>query len=198
MSKARYNDDDLIVLDEEGIIQKPGKKRRKRKVKDVRTKDLVKVRTPEGELVWTDKTVDPDKLPHASYPYSEQTKDAVCILLAEGKTMTQIAKIEGFPPLYILYKWSKIHKDYREEVIEAKKMRADFYHDKVLQTAEETDSWKVARQNALKINAYKWAAEVNSPAVYGKKTTIQGNPDQPVEFVVRTGVPTKEVENDSD
>jgi hypothetical protein len=57
----------------------------------------------------------------------------------------------------------------------------------VVEAADESEgSCRLAR---LQMDNYKWRAEVSDPSTYGKKTTISGDKDNPIQFTIITGVP---------
>jgi hypothetical protein len=141
----------------------------------------------QGRKVWCPKGTNPDQLPRIVYPYSEITCDHVCDLISQGSTMDEIGKMEGMPPSRILWKWMQKYPEFRRDVKEARKIRAEVFHDKAIATAKGSKESRV-QSDRLKVDTYKWAAEVNDRETYGKQTKLTGDPEKPIGFLLDTGI----------
>jgi hypothetical protein len=74
-----------------------------------------------------------------------------------------------------------------EEIKLARKQRAEYYHDKVIDLAEKiTDDDNVAVAK-FKADQYRWAAEKGDPASYGNKIEHTGSNVAP-SIIVFTGI----------
>lgn len=127
--------------------------------------------------------------------YSDELAARVCDLYIAGNSLRKISKLEGMPSYAALLRWAKERKEFREQLVASRAVRALHFEDTALAAADEVldmddkDRAAVAR---LRFDAFKWGAEVNDPAQYGKKTTISGDASKPIVFQIVTGVPAPE------
>lgn len=133
----------------------------------------------------------PDHLPRTVYPFSLVTCDHILEQITKGKTINEIGMVEGFPPAHVIRRWMIDHPEFKANVKKARTLRADYYHDKVLEIAENARE-KTVQTSKLKIETLKWAAEVADRETYGKQTKLVGDPENPLGFLVATGVPSEE------
>lgn len=190
---ARYNDAGLLeYVDENGetIIQKPRKSEDGviRKPVKIPANNLHQVLTPDGKLVWAVKGVNPYDLPKTHYPFNEVTMDVICMRVTEGATITELGEEDGFPPAHVMYRWVRKYKEFGKNLIQARKDRAHYFADQVIDIANQTTKKGEVPVNQLKINANKWAAEKGNSSEYGNSTTVKGDKDNPVTFVIDTGI----------
>lgn len=160
-----------------------------------------------GRTVWCPKGTNPDDLPHVVYPYSEVTCSLILEKIASGMLLTQVCRLEGMPPYHVVNKWLLRYPDFKALMKEARLAKGEFYADKAIETAEEADEDNV-QAHRLKVDTYKWAAEVNDRNTYGKNVKVSGDAEQPVAFMISTGIVREEklvvqaevkaVEDDSD
>jgi len=171
------------------VIQKgsnPGKGRRREEDKNSHHFVL----DGRGRKLWVPKGTDPDSLPRLIYPFAQVTCDHVCEMISEGMTISEIGKIEGMPPIQILYKWQREYPEFAEQLVFAKKQRAERRADKLMAIADQkTISEARVPGERLKKDIYQWGAEMDDRATYGKQTKVVGDATQPVVFQVTTGVP---------
>lgn len=146
------------------------------------------VALPDGRLVWCQKGMSLDLIPHKDWVFSKVAGDAILEKIAEGRTVEAIGKIDGYPPAHVIRLWAIKNEEFRKSLGVAQKMRAGFFHDRAIETAQETYSKKMVGINKLKIETDKWAAEKGDPGQYGTVKTIVGDPDRPVKIVVDTGI----------
>jgi hypothetical protein len=103
------------------------------------------------------------------WSFSPDLADVICDMVANGKSLHAIGKLDGFPPPRLLYKWKNQYPMFARELEFAYEMRADIYRDKALREIEmsvDRDDIAVAKG---KLDAYKWAAEVDNRKKYGTK-----------------------------
>lgn len=160
----------------------------------VPAKEVKQVRDQYGRLVWIHKNVSIDALPHRKWEFSKVCADQICMLITEGYTMKEIGKIDGMPPLHIMYSWTRENKDFKADITIARQDRAHFYHDHAIDTAMETKRNNQVPINKLKIDVMKWAAEKGNAGTYGNKTVHEGNPEAPIQFIIDTGVRREAIE----
>lgn len=124
--------------------------------------------------------------------YSPEVVDSIVQQFIAGVPLYKIAGQDGMPSYTTLLRWVQSREEFREALQAARIARALHFEDAALRSAGEPDSPldkdDVPGQR-LKFDAMKWAAEVNNPVVYGRKTIVEGNVDKPLVLVVKTGVP---------
>jgi transposase-like protein len=198
--KTRINSDGLmegydeatgkVEWVEKARKKKPGAPRRTTASWSVDQKPVHKVKDPDGKLVWAYMGVNLDHIPREVWPYSRVMIDHVCALVAEGHTISKIARMEGLPPLNTLYRWRREHPEFREELKEARKMRAEIMHDKVLELADTTEK-ETVMEDRLKKEIYQWGAEKGDPDEYGVRVKSAVEVSAPGVWIIQTGVPTQ-------
>lgn len=181
----------LRCMDSEGkvvAIQKFSEKTRGGQPRDKSGRKFVL--DAEGKKLWVPNSVNPDDLPRSRYPMSDVTWDHVCKLIMEGKTLTQIGKMEEFPPGHILWSWLTKNPDYRSQLNEAKRARAEYRADQALAIADDENINEAdVPGRRLRKDILTWGAEVDDRQTYGKQTKVVGDSSQPIVFQVTTGVP---------
>lgn len=168
---------------------KPGKKRRlNRRNTSLDVMDTVHyVVDSAGRQRLVAKGTNPDFLPREVWPYSQVIADKICELLIDGMTLMEICKQEGFPTKGTVYSWRNKYKEFDERVKKAKELRAESFHDKAIETAEQAEK-RTIHQSRLQVETYKWAAEVGKPSEYGKQTKVVGDANAPIGFIISTGI----------
>jgi len=121
-------------------------------------------------------------------------KNAILNLALEGKTVTRIASEIGWPRK-VLYEWLRAHHEFRKEFEASKKIAAYNYEDKMEELVEKTQKKSHVIVNKFKFDSYKQLAEIANPERYGKKTTVEGNPDKPIKIIFDTGITRTPVED---
>lgn len=126
-------------------------------------------------------------------PYSEERATEILDLYMDGVTFKDIAKIPGMPADKTLRHWLTHNESFRVRVQSARATKALLHEERALYLAERAVAEAPQEQHVaahrLGFDAHKWAAEINDPARYGKKTTISGDPDRPLTFIISTGFP---------
>lgn len=148
---------------------------------------------PNGSQLWVPKGTNPDELPQKIWPFAQVTADAICTLVTSGKTITKIGAMQGFPTADVIWKWKREHPEFAAALKEARIARAEYFHDKAIDAAEmaDKDEVQVAR---LQVEAYKWGAEVGDRESFGKSTKLTGDANNPVTFLVDTGIRREPIE----
>lgn len=125
----------------------------------------------------------------ARAPYRRKLARRISQLYLEGYPVSEICKMKDMPNERTFYRWMREKGEFRELINGARESRAVRYEDKAIQAAEQVDNKEDVPAARLKFDAYKWAAEVNDPSRYGKKTTISGDASAPIKFIISTGFP---------
>lgn len=137
--------------------------------------------------MWVPKGTNPDDQAKVVWPFSQSLCDTIAELISEGKTLSQICTIEGFPPAGVINKWQMAHPETKAQFKEARAMRAQVFHDLTIETAEHSEP-ETAASDKLLVDTYKWAAEVGDRETYGKQQKITGDPNAPIGFIIDTGI----------
>jgi len=154
------------------------------------------VQNANGELFWVPKGTNPENLPARvpAIPYNQVTADLICEQIIEGKTLLDISKIPGFPTYPVIFTWAKKHPEFKAALEEAEKFSARFYRDKAIQTADTVQDERDVARARLVVDVSKWAAKVADADKFGDKVKHSGDPDQPIGFIIGTGIQRDEEE----
>lgn len=142
---------------------------------------ITRIDTPDGP-VWIENTLSFDlvkKLP--TYPFSQVLADLLCEAVATGSSLTKACK-EFNLPYNIIKRWERANPDFSDALAQARLDRADSHHDKILEIAEEKADFKT------EIEALKWSASIDNSNKYSAKTKISGDKDNPIGFIISTGI----------
>ena len=120
----------------------------------------------------------------AAQHYSHDLAKRIVAFRAEGLTLYQISLQNEMPSHSTLIRWTKTHPEFSALLRAVRDSRALIFEDKVLETAENAQGKDADR---IKLDAYKWAAEVNDPETYGKKVAHSGEVKGTVVLQVVTG-----------
>jgi len=129
----------------------------------------------------------------SKYRFNLETAALICQSIREGKTLKAIGEDTNFPSLQVVHYWRRTNATFDAEIKLARKERAEYYHDKVLDITDsvmDKDEVAVAR---FKTEQYKWAAEKGDPSSFGNKIEHTGNNTAPA-FIVITGVPRRKID----
>ena len=116
----------------------------------------------------------------------------IIALYESGESLSAICRQPGMPSVGTVSAWIKDSKQHKESFEAARQVRAMQFEEKVIAEADAIPQYSIPEDAAgtrVKIETYKWAAEMADPTRYGKKMTHQGDPDKPITFRVITGVP---------
>lgn len=140
------------------------------------------------------------------YVYSDALADAICNIIREGKTLQDVAKLEGMPPIYLLLTWSRKNKYFRMEVAEAEKDRARLYHDRAAKmlddladnplAGEEEDGDLELKRKKLVFDGMLKLAEKGDPDRYQQKAQSEQQGGSRV-LIINTGLPSVRVGQNS-
>ena len=114
--------------------------------------------------------------------------DKIIDLYMQGNSVIKIGAMPDMPSAKIIYHWMQHHAWFREKMKQARAMRGMYFEEKALEAADLSDETNV-QSHRLKVDTFKWAAEVNDRNTYGKSTKISGDVDAPLKLVIETGVP---------
>lgn len=181
-------------------------------VKDKATGDLQIIDMITGELISSSSKKDLDA---NLYKFDYAKALLVCQEISQGKTLEEISILPDMPPLHIIQHWQRSDRMFAEEMMLARRMRAEVYHDRVVEIANNAAHLRYSTKediaNAkLAADQYKWLAEKGDPSKYSNKVVHEGSTEKPIVMrVINTGISreapdvittaiTKEESNDSE
>lgn len=166
-----------------------GKKPGRPRVNGPDGKIFHEVMGPDGKLHWLPKGFGTDTLPRIiwNYPECQTLVDQIMEMIANGATLREVGMQKGFPPHGTLLFWCSKYEDFKKRYNDAKAMRAEYHREQMLKHANDA-TWKTAPAERLRVETHKFMAEKDDPEIYGNKTKIVGDPDQPIRFVIATGI----------
>jgi transposase-like protein len=156
-------------------------------------------RDENGELISIDRTTgeiiqvgnNPQELSaiHKT-SYTPTLGRAVCNLVMEGSTVVEAAKELDITPSAIYY-WCNRYPDFAESLALARRERAHYFHDKIIEIANTVPGKprEEVASHRLSADLYKWAAERGNPD-YAPNTKITGG-GTPIAITVSTGIPQR-------
>lgn len=199
--RLEVNEDGVLQrLDQDGNVMWTQGDERGRKPKDESKYDKPKrgrdgyvrecvVRDGLGNEVSVPVKIKPTQLLNGktNYPFNDLTAEMICQEVANGKTLTAISKTPGFPPFHTIRYWIGKFPHFKKAIAEARAARAEYYHDKIHDLAEDVDE-DTAKSARVKLEAYKHLSAVNDPDTYGQRIKHTGDPSAPIGFIVDTGI----------
>lgn len=117
----------------------------------------------------TGKWVDSVNKEPTSMIYNLQMADTICDHIREGRTLKEICSNADMPTQTRFYAWLALYPELRIRYEQARKQRADCFHDKALEIALSMPNKDMVPGCKLAVDTLKWAAEKASPDYYGKK-----------------------------
>ena len=159
-------------------------------VRDAESGELQVIDMTTGEVISSQSNL----IPESAFAFSYELAMLICQKVAEGCTLAQLDKDPDTPPLHIIQHWRRSQPMFDAEFKLARKQRADVYHDRVAEIAENAANMGYGSREELagaKLAAdqYKWLAEKGNPDAYGNKVTHEGSEEKPITMrVINTGI----------
>jgi hypothetical protein len=126
--------------------------------------------------------------------FDAMTADMIVEKIAEGMSLKELTLLPEFPSRATINFWRRSVPEFESRLEDARRYRAEYYHDHALTLADEICDRDSATVNKVKIDTYKWAAEKNDPARYGKKEDSSSNTGN-ITVIIDTGISKVEVPN---
>lgn len=110
--------------------------------------------------------------------YSGDVADAICEMIASGKSVRTICAEDNFPSMSTVFKWLRENEEFSQQYVRAREVQADTLFDEVLSIADQYDSAADKldvdhiQRARLRIDARKWMASKLQPKKYGDKLDI--------------------------
>jgi transposase len=139
--------------------------------------------------------------------YSPKVAERVCVAIAEGYSLRQIAAREGWPDRSTILRWLNKHAEFRDQYARAREMQAEHFADEILEIADDgSNDWierkrqdgsieivldhEHVQRSRLRVDARKWLLSKLMPKQYGDKVEVTGKDGGPLEHRIDT--PQKE------
>ena len=135
----------------------------------------------------TGKMYDPIDYHVSAIKYSPLMADVICAQIREGKTLQTICQEPDMPSITRFYSWLALNPELRVKYEQARKQRADRFHDQAIELALSMPHKDMVPGVKLAIDTLKWAAEKANPDYYGKKET-DGPKGTSISITLHTGV----------
>ncbi len=128
--------------------------------------------------------------PKKKKKYNLDDAAKVCALLRSGFPIASLGEEQGLPDIETIYYWKRHHPDFDVAIKEARQYAAEAFANKAINIANNLDgaSKDEVQVAKLQIDTYKWVAEKMNPDLYGNKTKIAGDNEQPLTIIVDTGI----------
>jgi hypothetical protein len=151
------------------------------------TGKLEKLDTDSGEIFTPEQFYSPA---NKNKKYNLEDALKVCAMLRSGLPLIAIANGNGLPDVETLYSWKRHHPDFDVAMKEAREFAAESYAHKAISIADHANTLEKEQVPAakLQVDTYKWMAEKMNPDLYGNRTKIAGDADQPLTIIVDTGI----------
>lgn len=159
-------------------------------VKDLFTEPKLRLITlVNGETLWIDDTIPETLVSHLGrgiVPYHPWLVDIICEKIASGGLITKICKEPGMPSYPVLCQWRRKYPDIDMQLEEARKARAEFRADEVMELIDEVDEDNV---DTIRVKAElgRWGAGVDDGR-FSPKAKIEANISAPTQIIVQTGI----------
>jgi hypothetical protein len=195
--EPRFKKDGSIeFLDDQGevtAVSKP-KKRRKNGAKVTHRGEQSDAyfqwkQTKDGEHMLLPRDVNPKEV-DASYSIYKNKHDLcleIAMEIANGKTLSDLDKSKGFPATRTVFYWYARDPLFKNLIDEARKVRAEFYHDRLVDVADNVVE-ENARSSKVKADVYKHLMSVNDRDRFGNQTKVVGDATAPINITFNTGI----------
>lgn len=130
--------------------------------------------------------------------YSEEIVSVILERIAEGESLNKICKDDAMPSKSTVFKWLTEIDGFSDRYVRAREAQADVLFDEILEIADdglndtytdaegnERTNQDVIARSRLRVDARKWMAGKLRPKKYGEKLELSGDPDRPLQTVVR-------------
>ncbi len=131
-----------------------------------------------------------------TWKFSEAYADVIVDQVMQGRTLSEITNMQGMPSYATIVKWKSEVPQFKERLSEARRSRAELFHDRVVDSLNESapETPAEAQHAKLEFEKLKYLAEKNNPEEFGAKQTISGDKGNPIRIVVDTGIKRVEKE----
>lgn len=126
----------------------------------------------------------------AGWVYTVEISDAIANEIRTGKTLQEVGNMAAFPPLHVIFNWRNYHPDFKQKLKDAKKDRAEIFHDKAVKELKEAEGISKDDVAAAKfrMDGYIKLAEKGDPEAYTPKPQLLQGGAAPAMIVINTGI----------
>ena len=141
--------------------------------------------------------------------YTQETADAICEHIAQGRSLVSYCSQEGAPSYTSVMRWLQANESFRENYTRAREAQADYLAEEIVQIADDglNDTYEVdgetrvnqdvVARSRLRVDARKWYAARMAPKKYGDKvqtelTGANGGPVQVEAIAIEMVSPKRE------
>lgn len=117
---------------------------------------------------------------------NQELMDKLLLDLAEGKTLRKFCEENQIPVSGVLARASR-DDEFSNLLFNARRYRAEHYHDKLAELAETTDGF-TSRADRVKADIYKHLMEVGDRERFGAQSKVTQEASTTVTFIVDTGI----------
>ncbi|GKX60657.1 terminase small subunit-like protein [Leminorella grimontii] len=104
--------------------------------------------------------------------YLPEVAEDICALLADGESLRSICKRQGMPNKATVFRWLRVHEEFRDQYAKATDSRADAVFEEMLDIADDAAEESAAVAKArLQIDTRKWVLSRMNPKKFGDKVT---------------------------
>jgi hypothetical protein len=116
--------------------------------------------------------------------YGQETIDAICDALADGRSLRSICRDDGMPSTSTVCKWLAKNADFAEQYARARELQADALFDDVLDIADKgLKALETPEDRRIQIDARKWMAGKLKGKYSDKVKHVGGDDgDSPIAF----------------
>ena len=125
--------------------------------------------------------------------FSQDKADAICALIASGRSLRSICEQDDQPDQTTVYRWLRTEEAFRLQYARAREDQAETIFDEMLQIADDgsNDTWMNEdgldilntdhiQRSKLRIDARKWVLGKMAPKKYGDRLQLANDPDDPM------------------
>jgi len=122
--------------------------------------------------------------------FTQEIADAICDKLADGESLRKICLADDMPGKATVFRWLATDKTFQDQYARAREAQADTLADEILDIADdgsndfmgddEKYNGDAVQRSRLRVDARKWLAGKLRPKVYGDKTLIGSDPENPL------------------
>jgi hypothetical protein len=142
---------------------------------------LTRIETPQGP-VFIEKGLDVDRVRRSNaLAYSPVIISLIAEKITEGMSLMRACEEVGVK-YSLVCAWRLAYEEAKAALEQARKDRAEVLAERALEKAEKS------KRPYLEVETLKWAAEKGNPEKFGNQTTIKGDKNAPITFVLDTGI----------
>ena len=110
--------------------------------------------------------------------YTDSVAAEICALIAEGKPVAQIVKIQGMPKYRTIMTWLNERQDFQQNYARARQDQADTFADEIINVARNAIGKpnEVVQASRLLSDNMKWVASKMKPKRYGDRVELEAGP----------------------